>query len=251
MILIPTCPASVTRVFATVLSVFFIGCVSKPDGIPQQLPDRDARIQHGYLYYFDGAGGGTGMSPWTMMNEWGIPTVYLECLLHEYLSHLQRRGEFVPDCAVAGGLSMEDHVFKALALGAPFVKLACMGRAILTATMVGNQEGKKLAEKCAREGTDLKEAYLEHFAECGSLRHRYPLSEFPRIPAGGVGLYSFIMRMTQGLQQFMAGARKFALKYVDRNDLVALTEEAAKVSGIPYIMDSDADEVEKILGYRR
>jgi len=31
----------------------------------------------------------------------------------------------------------------------------------------------------------------------------------------------------------MAGARKFALKYIDRNDLFALTEEAAKVSGIP------------------
>jgi hypothetical protein len=49
----------------------------------------------------------------------------------------------------------------------------------------------------------------------------------------------------------MAGARKFALKYIDRQDLVALTEEAARVSGIPFIMDSDAEEVEKILGYRR
>jgi hypothetical protein len=49
----------------------------------------------------------------------------------------------------------------------------------------------------------------------------------------------------------MAGARKFALKYIDRNDLFALTEEAAKVSGIPYVMDADAAEVEKILGYRR
>jgi hypothetical protein len=203
------------------------------------------------LLTVDGAGGGTGMSPWQMMNEWGTPTVYLECLLHEYLTHLQRQGKFVPDCAIAGGISMEDHVFKALALGAPFVKLACMGRAILTATMVGNMEGKKLAEKCAHEGKDLKEAYLEHFAECGSLRHLYPLSKFPRIPAGGVGLYSFIMRMTQGLQQLMAGARKFALEYIDRRDLVALTEEAARVSGISYIMQADADEVEKILGYRR
>ncbi len=57
--------------------------------------------------------------------------------------------------------------------------------------------------------------------------------------------------MTQGLQQFMAGARKFALKYISRDDLMALTEEAAIVSGIPYVMDADADEVERILGYRR
>jgi len=200
------------------------------------------------LLTVDGAGGGTGMSPWTMMNEWGIPTVYLECLLHQYLSRLKNRGEFVPACAVAGGLSMEDHVFKALALGSPFVKLICMGRAILTATMVGNLEGKKLAEKCAQEGRDLKEAYLEHFAEAADLRRRYPLDSYGRIPAGAVGMYSFIKRMTQGLQQFMAGSRKFALKYIDRGDLMALSREAAEISGIPYIMDADAKEVDKILG---
>ena len=106
-------------------------------------------------------------------------------------------------------------------------------------------------KRCAREERDLKEAYLEHFAEAAALRRDYPLSKYARIPAGAIGMYSYLSRMTQGLQQFMAGARKFALKYIDRNDLVALTEEAAKVSGIPYVMDSDAAEVEKILGYRR
>jgi len=45
----------------------------------------------------------------------------------------------------------------------------------------------------------------------------------------------------------MAGSRKFALKYISRNDLCSLTREAANVSGIPYVMDSDKDEVEKIL----
>jgi len=203
------------------------------------------------LLTVDGAGGGTGMSPWRMMNEWGIPTVHLECLLYEYLSHLKSKGEFVPACAIAGGLSLEDHVFKALALAAPFVKLVCMGRSIMTAAMVGNYEGKKLREKCEREERDLKEAYLEHFAEAAALRRRYPLGKYGRIPAGAIGMYSYISRMTQGLQQFMAGARKFGLEHITRDDLVALTEDAAKISGIPYVMDSDAREVEKILGYNR
>jgi glutamate synthase domain-containing protein 2 len=153
---------------------------------------------------------------------------------------------------MAGGLSLEDHVFKALALGAPFVKLVCMGRSIMTAAMVGNYEGKKLHDKCAHEEErDLKEAYVEHFVEAANLRKRFPLSDYARIPAGAIGMYSYISRMTQGLQQFMAGARKFALPHITRDDLVALTEEAAKVSGITYVMDSDAAEVEKILGYRR
>ena len=30
------------------------------------------------LLTIDGAPGGTGMSPWPMMNEWGIPTFYLQ-----------------------------------------------------------------------------------------------------------------------------------------------------------------------------
>jgi hypothetical protein len=92
---------------------------------------------------------------------------------------------------------------------------------------------------------------VEHFAEAAIIRRDYPLSEYGRIPAGAIGMYSYLSRLTQGLQQFMAGTRKFALKYIDRNDLVALTEEAAKISGISYIMDADAAEVEKILGYRR
>jgi hypothetical protein len=46
----------------------------------------------------------------------------------------------------------------------------------------------------------------------------------------------------------MAGARKFALKYIDRNDLVALTKDAADISGIAYVMDSDQEEIDKILG---
>ena len=31
----------------------------------------------------------------------------------------------------------------------------------------------------------------------------------------------------------------------------ALTAGATEISGIPYVMDADAAEVEKILGYRR
>ncbi|MCK7491386.1 MAG: hypothetical protein MZW92_06505 [Comamonadaceae bacterium] len=45
----------------------------------------------------------------------------------------------------------------------------------------------------------------------------------------------------------MAGERKFALKYLERNDLVSLTKEAAEVTGIPYVMESDMEEAERIL----
>lgn len=49
------------------------------------------------------------------------------------------------------------------------------------------------------------------------------------------------------MQQFMCGFRKFALDYISRDDIAALTKEAAELSGLKYIMDVDKDEVEKIL----
>jgi hypothetical protein len=45
----------------------------------------------------------------------------------------------------------------------------------------------------------------------------------------------------------MAGSRKFALEHLSREDLAALTREAAEVSGIRYIMDVDEGKVDSIL----
>jgi hypothetical protein len=49
----------------------------------------------------------------------------------------------------------------------------------------------------------------------------------------------------------MAGARKFSLNYISRDDLMALTREAADVSGIPYVMDADKQQVDSIFSSLR
>jgi len=121
----------------------------------------DAKID---LLTIDGAGGGTGMSPWRMMNEWGIPTVQLECLAYQMCQRLASKGAYIPPIAIAGGLSLEDHIFKAIALGAPYVKAICLGRAIFTAAMVGKTHGKLMAEKMELEGEDIEDGYMRLFA---------------------------------------------------------------------------------------
>lgn len=45
----------------------------------------------------------------------------------------------------------------------------------------------------------------------------------------------------------MAGSRKFSLQHVARDDIAALTQEAAEVSGIRYIMEVDQGKVASIL----
>lgn len=204
----------------------------------------DAKID---LLTIDGAGGGTGMSPWRMMNEWGIPTLELECLAYQMCERLKAKGAYIPPLAIAGGLSLEDHIFKAIALAAPYVKAICLGRSIMAAAMVGKTHGKMMAEKMELEGEDIEDGYVKLFAVGAELKERFG-SDFASIPAGAIGFYSYVDRLRQGLQQFMAGARKFALKHLERDDLVALTKEAAGISGIPYVMDSDKEEIDRILG---
>jgi glutamate synthase domain-containing protein 2 len=194
----------------------------------------------------DGAGGGTGMSPWRMMNEWGIPTVYIESLLYKFLKRLDEKGEFIPSCAIAGGIALEDHVFKAIALGAPYVNAVCMGRSTLTAAMVGKTHGQLMEETYGR-GEKYQDMLLRTFTAAEQLKEKYG-KDFDKIPPAAIGVYTYYDRLATGLRQLMAGERKFALNLVERNDLMALTREAADVSGIPYIMETDAEEVEKILG---
>lgn len=206
----------------------------------------DAEID---LVVADGSGGGTGMSPWRMMNEWGIPTVYLESLMYKYARRLAERGAYVPDLAIAGGFSLEDHIFKGLALGAPFVKAVCMGRATMIPAFVGKyiekciHDGKKLPHNVAKFGGDVQHIFIT--AE--TLKERYG-SRFKELPYAALGIYTFCDRVGAGLMQLMAGARKFALEHISRDDLMSLTREGSEVSGIPYVMDHDAEEVERILG---
>jgi hypothetical protein len=203
----------------------------------------EARID---LLTVDGAGGGTGMSPWRMMNEWGIPTVYLESLLYDFLKRLDDQGAYVPSCAIAGGITLEDHVFKGIALGAPYVQAVCLGRSTLTAGMVGKTHGERLRGEHGDDDAGYQESILREFTAATKLQDEYG-SDFGRIPPAAIGIYAYYDRLATGLRQLMAGARKFALKYVDRGDLMALTRDAADISGIPFVMDADRDEVERIL----
>ncbi|MCM8810673.1 MAG: FMN-binding glutamate synthase family protein [Candidatus Omnitrophica bacterium] len=204
----------------------------------------DAKID---LLIIDGAGGGTGMSPWRMMNEWGIPTVYLESLTYQYCEILSKKGKFIPTIAIAGGFCFEDQIFKGLALGAPYVKLIAMGRAPITAAMVGKTIGKLIKEgKIPQEYKEFGDTIEQIFIASADLKKRFG-KDFDKIPPSAIGLYTYFDRLATGLKQFMAGARKFSLKYISRDDIFALTKEASEVSGIPYVMDLDKEQAEKML----
>ena len=200
------------------------------------------------LLTIDGAGGGTGMSPWRMMEEWGIPSLYLHSAAREFADVLAAQGERVPDLAFGGGFSSEDGIFKALALGAPYTKAVCMGRAMMIPGMVGKNtatwlEENKLPKNVAIYGSKPEEIFVNYEA----VKDLVGADEIKNIPLGAIGIYSYSDKLRVGLQQLMAGSRCFSVPAISRNELMSLTEECAKVTGIPYLMDCYREEAMDIL----
>ncbi len=200
------------------------------------------------LLTIDGAGGGTGMSPWRMMEEWGMPSLYLHAAVYDFCERLTNRAERVPDIAFGGGFSSEDGVFKALALGAPFTKAVCMGRALMIPGMVGKniavwlKEGK-LPNTVSQFGSTPEEIFVCY----EEVKDLVGPEEMKNIPLGALGIYSYAEKLRVGLQQIMAGARCFSLPAISRSDLMSLTEECAKITGIPYLMNAYREEAIDIL----
>lgn len=200
------------------------------------------------LLTIDGAPGGTGMSPWRMMEEWGMPSLYLHAAAYEFSKIIKGKGERVPDLAFAGGFSSEDGIFKALALGAPYTKAVCMGRALMIPGMVGKNieqwlKDKDLPKTVSQFGTKPEEIFVCY----EKVTDLVGKSEIKKIPLGAIGIYSYSDKLRVGLQQLMAGARCFNIDSITRNELMSLTEECAKVTKIPYLMDSNRKEAMKIL----
>jgi glutamate synthase domain-containing protein 2 len=182
-----------------------------------------------------------------MMQEWGIPTFYLQSMTNELIGMLQKSGAYVPDIAMAGGFSTEDHIFKVLAMGAPFTKAVCMGRALMIPGMVGKNfdewiKSGKLPKEIKPFGSTKEELFVCY----EEVKAKYG-TEADAMPLGAIAFFSFAQKLQVGLQQLMAGARRFNANCLQREDLCALTEEAAKISGIPYVMDAYRSQAMEIM----
>jgi len=205
------------------------------------------------LVTFDGAGGGTAMSPVPMMQECGTPTVYLEAQVLRCVEVLRKKRKHVPDIAMAGGFANEAQIFKSIAMSnfgdGPHVKAIAMARAPVTAVMKSSYfvelaEKGRLPKEFAEEfGTD-----PGRFFRAAPELKRMHGNRFKLIPLSAIGLYTYyIDRLGTGLKQLMAGCRKWKLGLIGREDLASLSERARVVTGIPMPDEIEADAIERIL----
>ncbi|MDA8137529.1 MAG: glutamate synthase-related protein, partial [Desulfobacteraceae bacterium] len=210
------------------------------------------------LLTIDGSGGGTGMSPWNMMQSWGVPSILLHSKAYEYASILAAKGQRPVDLSFAGGFALEDSIFKALALGAPYTKMVCMGRAVMIPGYLGaNIEGalhperrEKICgnwDKLPKTVTEVGSIPEEIFASYFDIQKKIGKDEMKKIPYGAMALWTLADKLACGLQQLMAGARKFSLNQISRNDLFAANRETAQETGIDHCSDVNDEQAKKIL----
>ena len=210
------------------------------------------------LVTIDGAGGGTAHSPWPMMEHSGVPSIYIHSKAYEYSKILADHGEYVADLSFAGGLARADHIYKALALGAPFCKIITLGRSIMIPGFVGsNIEGVLYPERRAKVNGawDKLPAVVK---ECGNsaeeifegysdFKDMVGVEMMEEIPLGAVAIWTYIDKIKVAMQQLMAGARSFSIDSISREDIAAGNRETAMEIGIPFITEAQDEFAKQIL----
>lgn len=215
----------------------------------------DAKLD---LLTIDGAGGGTGMSPWDMMETWGVPSILLHAKAHEYASLLAGQGKRVVDLSFGGGLAKPSQLFKALALGAPYTKLICLGRSMMIPGFLGsNIEGALHPERKAKVSgnweklpktvADIGQTPESIFAAYYDVESMVGKDAMKDIPYGAIAMYTSVDRLSAGLQQLMAGSRAFNLSELSRADLASANRETERETKIPFITDALDESAKQIL----
>jgi glutamate synthase domain-containing protein 2 len=214
----------------------------------------DAKLD---LLTIDGAGGGTGMSPWNMMDHWGVPSLQLHSKTYEYCKVLEGNGISPPDISLAGGFAREDHIFKAMALCAPYAKLVCMGRAPMIPGYVGTNiesllrpEQTHLPKHWEQMPTVIKNlgsAPEEIFAGWEAVKEKVGEDAMDDIPFGAIAMFGYADKLAAGLQQLLAGARKFTLAEIERDDLMAANWETANLTHIPLTTEAQNEKALELL----
>jgi glutamate synthase domain-containing protein 2 len=210
------------------------------------------------LLTIDGSGGGTGMSPWNMMESWGVPSILLHAKAYEYAKLLESKGKTVVNMAFAGGIAKEDQIFKALALGAPYVKLICMGRSLMIPGYLGsNIEGvinPSKKEQLNGNWDDLPKTVTKYgstpeeiFAGYYDVQKKVGKDEMKNIPLGAIAVYTLCDKLGAGLQQLMAGNRIFKTEGITRNEIFSANRETEAETGIPFITDVQDEKAKEIL----
>ena len=87
----------------------------------------------------------------------------------------------------------------------------------------------------------------EIFAGYHEVQNKVGTKEMENIPFGAIAAWTLADKLAAGLQQFMAGARKFNLSEIDRSDLMSANRETEDETGITYMTSAQNESALSIL----
>ena len=183
---------------------------------------------------------------WSQASRWTDNPVHLEDLVAEGMIGLMRAADnFNRDMDVRFATYSSWWVMTSISTALSRVKtvIDIPPRAYIDARM-GRLKGEDggLPSTVSKYGSTKQEIFICY----EDLKAKYG-KEVENFPLGAIGIYSAGEKLRVGLQQLMAGARKWNVEYMSRDDLASLTEECAMVTGIPYIMDAYREEALSII----
>jgi len=159
----------------------------------------------------------------------GYPDYLSEALAHKFAEELRARGNMCRTLPLPEGSRLRT-MYSSNCNGCAVRKSSLYGRATMIPAMVGkNIERWMREDKLPPEIKKYGDSIEKIFVSAETIKAKYGKA-YKKIPAGAIGMFTFCDRLQVGLQQLMAGARKFAIQYIDRSDLVSLTKEATEVT---------------------
>jgi hypothetical protein len=136
--------------------------------------------------------------------------------------------------------------------------MICMGRALMIPGFLGsNIEGAlhherreavkgnwtKLPTSVDKLGNSPEQIFAGYY----DVEKIVGKDEMARVPFGAIAMYTLADKLSAGLQQLMAGARKFSMSELSREDLCSANRETERETGIPFITDVHDEIAKKIL----
>lgn len=165
------------------------------------------------IIVIDGMQGGTGAAPDVITEHSGIPTIEAIVKADEALKEVNLRSEV--NLIAAGGIRSGADVAKAIALGADATYI---GTAALVAI------GCQVCQACSKGNCPKGIATQDR-----RLRRRLDPVR------GGIKVANYIKAMTKEAEMLTQQAGNTDLQKLEKQDLVALTYEASKLTGVPLV----------------
>jgi hypothetical protein len=106
-----------------------------------------------------------------------------------------------------------------------------------------NGHWSELPKSVKEQGSSAKEIFAGYF----DVEKKVGKDEMKNIPYGAIAFYTMADKLACGLQQLLAGARRFSVNHITRGDLMSGNRETAQETGIPHLADVNDESAKKIL----